>query len=395
MSKQAKIRVTAGLDGGNNSLKLDLGNGNVVQYDNIFAPRIEVDLEKEYMRNGKRVANKFNIANMLDVSIKSGERENSFIFGNQAQKYRTNIKERVNNYKSDDEQLALNSLVALTNTVIANLDKENWEEELNIEVNLCTGLPFHEYETGVRQDKYKKLFVGNHEIKFLNPSYPVKKVNLTVKDVELEIEGLAALKQTIFDKGIMDSNHNQIIGKIVSMIDIGCYTTDIVGGIFVDDIDEEGNPFVQFDTLSEVCKGIIQGVGTAADNTIKRLKSDNASKLGQYDDFTRQDIFKATSNNGIIPGTDFNIEPTYSEECRKIGNDIGNTFAQLIDASGFRNKLLKIYIAGGGSYVEAIVNEFKKVFEEKGFSNNLIDIVDNPVYANANGYFNIADTTFN
>lgn len=86
MSKQAKITVTAGLDGGNNSLKLDLGNGNVVQYDNIFAPRIEVDLEKEYMRNGKRIANKFNIANMLDVSIKSEERENSFIFGNQAQK---------------------------------------------------------------------------------------------------------------------------------------------------------------------------------------------------------------------------------------------------------------------------------------------------------------------
>ena len=57
--------------------------------------------------------------------------------------------------------------------------------------------------------------------------------------------------------------------------------------------------------------------------------------------------------------------------------------------------MLKIYIAGGGSYVEAIVDEFKKVFEEKGFSNNLIDIVDNPVYANANGYFNIADTTFN
>lgn len=379
--------------GGNNSIKLVTESEKEVNYENIYCDIDKEKIEKEYKRNGSIKANKFNIATMLDVKVtsKAGE-ERTFIFGKKAERYRTEATERINNYKSDDSQLVYNSIVALANTVVSELDfsKLEGEEELLIEASICTGLPFHEYETADRKEKYAKFFKGSYSIEFLNPSYPIKKVTVALKNVELEIEGLSALRQTLFDENVLENEG--ILEKVVAMIDIGCYTTDIIGGLFYENFDDDGNLAIGFDTQSDLCQGIINGVGTALDNVISKLKSKYSSKLGQYGDFTRQEIIKAAENeNKLINGTEFSIEPFYTDECSKLGSIIGEKFAQLYDASGYKNKILYIYLAGGGSFNKTIVEDFKEKIEQKGFDINNVKLVKSPVYANAKGYFNIAD----
>lgn len=387
------IKTIVGIDGGNNSIKIESGNDKPVNYENIYCNIDAEKMEKEYKRNAKIKANKFNIANMLDVKVTSNGKTHTFIFGKKAERYRTVAVERVNNYKSDDEQLVLNSIVALVNTTISNMDNSKWKDELNMEISLCTGLPFHEYEIEDRKIKYSDLFKGKYTIEFLNPSYPVRKVNLTIDNVELEIEGLAALKQTLFDENTLENEN--ALNKVVSMIDIGCYTTDIVGGLFFEDCDEEGNSYVNFETQSDLCTGIVNGVGTALDNVISKMKNKYSKELGQYGTFTRQEIIKAAeSDDKLVGGTEFSIEPFYSDECAKLGTFLGTQFAQVYDESGYKNKILYLYVAGGGSYNEIIINTFKEAISKKGFNDKLVKFINNPVYANAKGYFNIADCKF-
>ena len=392
-----KLKTIVGLDGGNNSIKLVLAENEVVNYENIYCDLNEESLEKDWKRNQNRKANKHNLATMLDVKVITGKdkKENKFIFGKKAERYRPTVVERVNDFKTNDEQLIYNSIVALANTVISRIGSDKWEEELELDVDLCTGLPFHEYETKDRKEKYSNKFLGTHIIEFLNPSYPVKKMTVNIKNVELEIEGLAALRQTLFDDGVLEQDN--ILNKVVAMIDIGCFTSDIVGGIFLEDIDEEGNPYTTFETQTDLCKGIISGVGTAMDNTRKKMLDAYSSQLGQYDKFTRQEIFRAATNegaNGLIEGTNFSIEPYFTKECNDLGTLIGKEFTQLYKESGYKTKMCKIYVAGGGSYNDKIMKSFRDTLIKEGFDDKLVKIVTDPVYANARGYFNIADCTY-
>lgn len=392
-----KLKTIVGLDGGNNSIKLVLADSVAVNYENIYCELNEESLEKDWKRNQNRKANKHNIATMLDVKVTSGKDKkiNKFIFGKKAERYRPTVVERVNDYKSNDEQLVYNSIVALANTVISKLDSDKWEDEIELDVDLCTGLPFHEYETKDKKEKYLNMFLGNHVIEFLNPAYPVKKMKVNVKNVELEIEGLAALRQTLFDDGVMEKDN--ILNKVVAMIDIGCFTTDIVGGIFLDDIDDDGESYTTFETQTDLCTGIVRGVGTAMDKTRVKMLNTYSSELGQYDTFSRQEIVRAASNEngeGKIEGTDFSIEPFFTEECNDLGGFIGKKFTQLYNESGYKTKICKIYLAGGGSYNTKIMDSFMSTLEKEGFDKNLVKIVTDPVYANSRGYFNIADCTY-
>lgn len=394
MSKVKNVIKIAGNDAGNNSIKQTLENGQTLVYENIFCERNAVKLERDYKINGIEKVNKYNLKDYLDVEVSYDNEKHAFVFGEQAKNNKTQAVERANKYKSTDTQLILNSIVALANTFISNLDKSDWKENLEFETALGVGLPFHEYQIEGSIYDYKKRFLKTFTVKFLNPSYPIRTAKITVKDVFVEIEGYSALRQTLFDQGYFDKTVKEIKGKAASLIDIGCYSVDIVSGRFVRKIDEDGEEFPVFKINSDICEGITKGVGTAMDNVILRLSNERAREIGQHRKITRQEIFAAAEEDNIIEGTDISIEPYYSEECSKLGFEIGERYSQLILEGGYKDSLIKIYVAGGGALNTIIMDNFKKALKENGFDPSIIEVVENPVFSNSMGYFNIADMNY-
>lgn len=393
MSKNVKLTI-AGIDAGNNSVKLILENGQTLNYENIYCERNKIKLERDYKINGIEDVNKYTLKDYLDVEVCYDNEKYGFLFGEQAKVNKTKVSERENKYKSTDNQLIMNSMVALGNALISNLDKNEWKETLHFDVALSVGLPFHEYQIEGTIEDYKKRFLKTFKINFLNPSYPVRSVTITVKDIHVVIEGYSALRQTLFDQGYFDKEVKKVKGKAASIIDIGCYSVDIVSGKFFRKVDEEGEEFPIFKSDNEICTGITEGVGTAMDNVILSLSSELAREIGQHRKITRQEIFAAAEEDNIIEGTKISIEPYYSQECARLGRMIGERYVQLILQGGYKDTLVKIYVAGGGALNDFIMKSFKQVLKEEGFDLDIVEIVDNPVFANATGYFNIADANF-
>lgn len=399
MSKGKKI-IIAGIDAGNTSIKLQLKDDKNVTYENVYSERIDVDMNLEYQLNSKRSVNKRNIKRLLDVEVFDGEETTSFIFGEQAKKYKTVISERPNDYKANDKQLVMNSIVSLANSIVSDeMENENWREvlkdEMDYEASISVGLPFQEYHIEGKKEEYKKNFLKNFKIKFLNPSYPIKIMNLNIKNVDVDIEGNSAIKQTIFEKGIMEKSVQEIADKVVVMIDIGCYSIDVVGGRFLEDEDEDGIIFADFEIIKKLSQGITQGVGTALDNVISEIKSKYSREIAQHRVFTRQEISDAfTTEEKFISGTKYKIEPFYTNELSKLGIKIGKAFVDMVNAAGYKEEILKIYVAGGGSLNQILMDSFKKYLEEQNYSSDIIEVSDNPIYANARGYYNIAISNF-
>lgn len=399
MSKENKM-IIAGIDAGNTSIKLQLKDGKTVTYENVYSERSDVDMNLEYQLNSKKSVNKRNIRRFLDVKVTDGEEEISFIFGEQAKKYKTVIAERPNNYKADDKQLVMNSIVSLANTIISEeMEKENWtsllKDEMEYEASISVGLPFQEYHIDGKKEEYQKNFQKLFTIEFLNPSYPIRKMKLNIKNVDVDIEGNSAIKQTIFEEGIIERPASDIADKTIAMIDIGCYSIDIVGGRFLEDEDENGDIFVDFEIIKKLSQGITQGVGTAIDNVIAEIKNKYSKEIAQHRVFTRQEISEAyTTDSKCISGTKYNIEPFYTNELTKLGNKIGKAFVDMVNAAGYKEEMLKIYVAGGGSLNKVLMNSFEDYLVSMNFNKEIIEISENPIYANARGYYNIAISNF-
>lgn len=399
MSKKNDM-IIAGIDAGNTSIKLQLKDDNTVTYENIYAKRSAIDMRSEYELNSKRIANKRNIKRFLDVEVIDDDSKYSFIFGEQAKKYKTELTERPNAYKANDKQLVVNSIVSLANTIVSNeMNNENWKEilkdEMSYNVSISVGLPFYEYHIEGKKEEYKNNFKKNFKINFLNPSYPIKTMNLNIKNVDVDIEGNSAIKQTIFEKGIMDKPINEIVNKVIIMIDIGCYSIDIVGGRFLEDEDEDGEVFVDFEIVKKLSDGINIGVGSALDNIIMQVKNVYSKEIAQHRVFTRQEIAEAfESENKCIPGTKYNIEPYYTNEIESLGEKIGKVFVDMINAAGYKEEIHSIYIAGGGSLNKILLEKFKAYLIDNNYDVNKIQVSENPLYANARGYYNIALSNF-
>ena len=399
MSNKNKM-IIAGIDAGNTSIKLQLEDENTVTYENIYAKRSAIDMNSEYELNSKRTPNKRNIKRFLDVEVIDGDNKYSFIFGEQAKKYKTELTERPNDYKANDKQLVMNSIVSLANTIISNeMNNDNWKEilkdEMSYDASISVGLPFYEYHIEGKKEEYKNNFKKTFKINFLNPSYPIKTMNLNIKNVDVDIEGNSAIKQTIFEKGIMDKPLNEIVNKAIVMIDIGCYSIDVVGGRFLEDEDEDGEVFVDFEIVKKLSDGINIGVGSALDNVIMQVKNAYSKEIAQHRVFTRQEIAEAfESENKCIPGTKYNIEPYYTNEIESLGEKIGKLFVDMINAAGYKEEIHSIYIAGGGSLNKILLEKFKSYLVDSNYDVNKIQVSENPLYANARGYYNIALSNF-
>lgn len=415
-----------GADAGNDSIKLQIGLNKKKNYDNIYCQAVQTQIYvNEYGMNR-------DLDGMLDVTVTSHSADGELIvsdiyFGDMAKDFKENTVERDKGKKHSDGNLITSTVVAIGNYLISDMlekmqndillemeigeaasedevaktkanafeeAKNRIKKELIIDINLSTGLPYNEYIIDSMANEFKNRFLGEHIIVFNSPYYPVDKLILNIKSVEISTEGGSALRTALAYKNIKKQyTFDDLYESAWAMADIGCYTSDIVSGIFnaINDEEETTNN-LRFDNIPTLGTGLVTGVGTAYDNTIEIVEESLADTLTNGETITKKDIAKAMKSKtrrGFIRGKRIDILPYVQPELRRVGETVGKEFVKLYTKAGYKRNIFKIYLAGGGALIPEVVEGFTKALKDSNYEIDVIEILSepDPVYANAFGYY--------
>ncbi|NFN06377.1 hypothetical protein FDB50_16930 [Clostridium botulinum] len=380
-------------DGGNTEIKV-IYNGEYTTYDNIYAKDSHIDYNTmnlseddmdEYLQDILNVKFTYHVG-QEDCKIQE------FLFGNLATNNKSDLEERTNGDKSADEMLVMTSILSSVNFIIDRMDPNQIKKEMIMNFNVSTGLPYHEYSIDNKREMYEQHFLGQHIIEFLDPRYPVEKVTLNIENVIVNSEGMSALKTEIEINQILnEETMEDLINTVWCMIDIGGYSTDIIGGIW-----RRKRSGLKLETIDSLSLGLKYGIATAQDEAIKTIFKEyhtNYGKLPATFKITRKDINDAemrTKNKGLLNNRYKTNTLDYTvEEYKKIARRIANDFAQKYIANSQMDSILKIYLSGGGSKNEILVEVLKEELENRGINKEFVECVTipDPVYVNAYSYY--------
>ncbi|MGL5087524.1 MAG: hypothetical protein ACRC68_17700 [Clostridium sp.] len=389
MSKNNIHEIVATSDSGNYSIKTII-DGKYENFTNVYVPASLAEV-KEILENEKNYGRvDEDMFNSLYVAVKlDGEKEaTEFMFEDRAKAlseciYRPNVE------KSGDKQLIMNTILSVAVTYLNNMEASEYEEEINIKVKLNTGLPVNEWRRAESQETYKNLFMGKHSIEFLDRYYReelgIKKVNIEVEDVHIQVEGIAALKLVTNTNEIPKDMFYKFIDKIIITLDIGQHTTDIAGASYY------YNERKQTLTIQEMAKfgfGIDKGIGDVEVDIIKEIY--NSNLVDGRAKITPANILTAvTTNNFLLPGYGVDIKEIYTKHMKQFTVSLAEQFVKACDEAGNRQKICLILLSGGGSNEVQIVEAFKEFISSKNYDDSIVDVMNeycDPIYANALGY---------
>lgn len=389
MGTKKITELLATIDGGNHSLKVIMGD-TFEKFTNIYVSAdIEevnnaLENEKNYKREDEDIFNSLYVA----VKLQSESEATKFLFEDRAKAisestYRPNVE------KSDDKQLIMNSLLSLAVTYINTLEASEHEEEINLKVKLNTGLPVNEWKRKESKEKYANLLMGKHTIEFLDRYYVeelgIKKVNIEVEDVHIQVEGIAALKVVANTDNIPKDAFFNFIDKVILIIDIGQHTTDIAGAVYYYNSRKETLTVQEMPSFGF---GIDKGVGDIQQNIIDEIY--NTNLIDGRAKITPSDIVTAvTVNNYVLPGYGVNIKDIYNKHMKLLADNVADKLVKSCNEAGIRQKICLTLLSGGGSKENAIVDNFKSYIAAKGFDDSNVEVMNDycdPIYANALGY---------
>lgn len=395
---QDKNKFNVEVDAGNYSIKVLL-ESDFEKFTNVFIGADEKAVKEMFRNESYTNRSDETIYNSLYVSFKLSSDENAvdFLFDDRA----IDIKEskyRKNKEKSDDKQLVRNALLSIVALHIKKMKIEDYKEELNLEINVSTGLPVNEWKNAKNIKSYMDLFKGKHTIEFkdnyIKDTLGIKKVNLNVLDVDVQVEGMAALQllsnfsldeickeQEKSEKEIMV----QYKDKIVVVIDIGKHTTDIAAIVYKYDKRSET---LRIKTVNELVDGIDKGIGDIIQDVINEISEkkliDRKKKL------TEEDILNAIITwDGLITSCDLNIKKIYNANIEHFSNKLSEKFIEKCNEYGFRQDLKLILLSGGGSNDKHLIETFKSSLKENNYDKDIVEVMNDycePVYANVFGY---------
>ena len=324
-------------DGGNSKIKI-VFNDQYTEYDNIYAPNTKLDYSSQKFSDDEM--DEF-LRDILSVKFtwhngQPDQRIEEFLFGNITSAKKSNIEERVNADKSDDLMLVMNTILCSVNFIIENMDEKELSKEMEMNIDFSTGLPYHEYKIEELREKYAKHYIGQHIIEFQDPRYRCKVEKVTVNildDVNVESEGLCALKTILQMQDIVNEETEELyIDTLWTLIDIGGYTTDVMGGIF-----KKMKQGIKLQTYDSLGKGIKTGVSTAQDIAIDKINAQYRKKYASFN-INRAEVNEAEKRTGQYKGMinkyKLNTLEYTTEEYQKLGRAIANDFIQLYIENG-------------------------------------------------------------
>ena len=189
----------------------------------------------------------------------------------------------------------------------------------------------------------------------------------------------------------------ELIDNIVVLIDIGAYTTEIIGKQFVEvvqndeDIFGESDLEVEHQTLPNLSEGIRRGIGHVFESSINTINQ----KYPKLDRLIRQDIQnalgkKGTRNgkSGYLLGEDINILEDFKLHAKDYSDYIATQIENIYNKNESKRKIKRIYLTGGGSQIDVVIEELKNSLKADDINPDLIvPITDpNPIFSNCLGY---------
>lgn len=346
--------------------------------------------------------------NCLDVKVtphfdKGNSDATNFLFGTIAEKFPGDKANRENTDKSNDPLLLCNIITSVATSVLSyviNTEKDfKVKSELTFHINLSTGLPYSEWADEAKEIAFKKALQGNHRIEFNNPYFietiGVKAIEIVIDEVMVWSEGDAALEavRRSIVEDIEKIDPSDLLGQAFVLIDIGAFTTELIGAIFSETSEEGEELTVDLDTQQNYCTAIPKGIGNVFLDAIPLIAKNPAIK----DIITRRDIeiaytgptAKKPGKYGFIPGKAIMVNDYVYPLAEEFGAEIGRKFYGFYNQSGIKSNIKKIYISGGGSQFEKLANRLKEVLVNDGYESKAIVTVSSPdpIYANAYGYF--------
>ncbi len=392
------------VDGGNSTIKTLLDGENPLIFDNVIADASKVNYIKDPDLNGAGIQK-------LDVTVtrhynKKDSEPNRFLLGKITDKHKAYREPRADKYKANDPQLIDSMLTSIAYTILYFEKKQgkNIQGTSTLRVNLGTGLPFHEWTIEEQREKFLKEIQGNHKIEFNHPwfaknGFPTT-VELIVDFVRVCIEGetTANLILNKIDNEFHKYTPQELLDGVVVLIDIGAYTTEIIGKQFVEVVEDEEDIFgekeliVEHQTLPTLSEGVRRGIGHVMEDTIETIKQ----KYPKEDKIIRQDIQIALSPKGerngkigYLAGSDINILEEFTEHAKDYADYIAQKVENIYNKNESKGKIKRIYVTGGGSQISVVVDQLKKSLANDDIAPELVmPIADpNPVFANCVGYY--------
>lgn len=227
--------LLSGIDPGNTSTKTSFLNkeGNMEDFaiSTIIAPAPTQAVEmKDNHKDKKEVAiEEFLHIRLTTNSLYGEEKDHTWYVGEYA-KNKTGARqpnlnsEGESEEKFSDKNKALFVVPTLTSLAVAAL-KAGKDK---VEVPLSIGVPVDSYK--LKQQSLIEMFIGNHEVIFLDGPYANHKIEIVIKDGEIQVEGVTtsiALEFSIENGECVETEIGKEIGENYALGDLGAGTTDI------------------------------------------------------------------------------------------------------------------------------------------------------------------------
>jgi hypothetical protein len=364
------------------------------------ASGVNYNVSARTQESGKPLFNKLHVGVVTHLDNKD-KTSSEFIFGHMAEDFPKSQRNRENADKSTDADLVKWQLTALAYHLVEYSKKcgEDVSRTMNYEIELATGLPYHESINKEKKVKYALAFMGRHSVEFKHPDFAGLIVVLNIKKVSVFVEGEASFENIIFNENGRYSKIDPLILKdgIVVMIDIGGYSTEVVGVQFEESVsvNEDYDEFSEREiqvfpaTRPDLTMGIQKGVGSVMMNVIadiERFEPKIQRKL------TRRDIEKAMANkydgtSGWLTPELINISEYFNKHAVNLAKDLAKDFINLYSNANVKSKIREIYLTGGGSRIASIVKTFKDELVLRGYEEGLIVLVPDATYSNCVGYY--------
>lgn len=250
----------------------------------------------------------------------------------------------------DNDEIKVLGMYAIAKQILRRTDLDLYGI---VEVHMCVGLPITEYKDMANHDKLNNIFSGDTEIEYLG-----RKIIVRFKPNTYNNNNVLVVPECFSYFAAMKAEKGYGDFRQILVFDFGSRTID----------------YVKLVNGTAVLPDSIPDVGTISLMDTIRERGGDISKLENvhFDTLFKEGIVSA--NGKTYKKEEFDSEiRKYAEKSHK----------KMIQIFGDLSKFDKIIIIGGGAY---LVGDF---FREH-YSNNILDIPENPEFANANAYYKLS-----
>lgn len=357
---------------------------------------------------------KLHAETSLNVDTPSKTYTDEFLFSQMAEEFKKEFRSRTNKEKYYDRDLAKVMITSLAFVLLeTKMEEEAFKlkKDMNIQfvVNLSTGLPYREGSSPDKRKIWADIFKGTHRVNFKHPIFKNLKVDIVVENIEVLIEAEMALNYEMYKPGgvAVTSTAQEMLGKQVSIIDIGGHTTEVVtvsfDRVLQDDVYDEYAHDVEVNvqpvTKLDLTFGLQRGIASIMDDVLLEVQEKFRAEDLPLRPLSRRDIELAFSNLGLYNGKRGYILPEkiyiadiFNKQAeylvRGIIRDTHTAFTSIISS------LDTVYLCGGGTQFDSVVSALKRELGELKFDTDRIITVSDPTFANVRGYYFVLSTMF-